>query len=76
MLSSILNSDKATTVNIAIMRAFVAIRRYALTYTELSQRLGELEIRYEDVEQALTLLMQERKDKKDWEKRERIGFKK
>ena len=76
MLSSILNSDKAITVNIAIMRAFVAIRRYALTYTELSQRLGELEIRYEDVEQALTLLMQERKDKKDWEKRERIGFKK
>lgn len=76
MLSSILNSEKAIAVNIAIMRAFVAIRRYALTYTELAQRLGELEIRFEDVEQALTLLMRERKDKKDWEKWERIGFKK
>ena len=76
MLSSVLNSDKAIAVNIAIMRAFVAIRRYALTYTELAQRLGELEIRFEDVEQALTLLMRERKDKKEWEKRERIGFKK
>ncbi len=58
------------------MRAFVAIRNYALTYTELAQRLGELEIRFEDVEQALTLMMRERKDKKEWEKRERIGFKK
>ncbi|MBK9016611.1 MAG: ORF6N domain-containing protein [Saprospiraceae bacterium] len=76
MLSSVVNSDKAIAVNIAIMRAFVAIRNYALTYTELAQRLGELEIRFEDVEQALTLLMHERKDKKEWEKRERIGFKK
>ncbi len=76
MLSSVLNSDKAIAVNIAIMRAFVAIRNYALTYTELAQRLGELEIRFEDVEKALTLLMRERKDKKDWEKRDRIGFKK
>ncbi len=76
MLSSVLNSDKAIAVDIAIMRAFVAIRNYALTYTELAQRLGELEIRFEDVEQALTLLMHERKDKKEWEKRERIGFKK
>ncbi|MCF8246375.1 MAG: ORF6N domain-containing protein [Saprospiraceae bacterium] len=76
MLSSVLNSEKAIAVNIAIMRAFVAIRRYALTYTELALRLDELEIRFEDVEQALTLLMRERKDKKEWEKRERIGFKK
>ena len=76
MLSSVLNSDKAIAVNIAIMRAFVAIRNYALTYTELAQRLGVLEIRFEDVEKALTLLMRERKEKKDWEKRDRIGFKK
>lgn len=75
MLSSVLNSELAIEVNIGIMRAFVAIRRYALTYTELSQRLTELEIRSEDFEKALTLLLQERKDEKDWEKRERIGFK-
>ncbi len=76
MLSSVLNSERAIEVNIGIMRAFVAIRRYALTYTELSQRLTELEIRSEDFEKALVLLLQDRKDKKDWEKRERIGFKK
>jgi hypothetical protein len=76
MLSSVLRSPKAIAVNIAIMRAFVAMREYAMTYTELAQRLTELEIRFEDVEQALTLLMRERKDKKDWEKRDRIGFNK
>jgi Mg-chelatase subunit ChlI len=76
MLSSVLNSERAIEVNIGIMRAFVAIRRYALTYTELSQRLTELEIRSEDFEKALVLLLQDRKDKKDWEKREWIGFKK
>ncbi len=75
MLSSVLRSQKAIAVNIAIMRAFVAMREYAMTYTELAQRLTELEIRFEDVEQALTLLMQERKGKKEWEKRDLIGFK-
>ena len=75
MLSTVLNSPKAIAVNIAIMRAFVAMREYAMTYTELAQRLGELEIRFEDVELALTLLMQERKTKKEWEKRDLIGFK-
>jgi len=35
MLSGILNSDNAIDVNIAIMRAFVMKRQYALTYKEL-----------------------------------------
>ena len=76
MLSTVLNSEKAIAVNIAIMRAFVAIRQYALTHAGLALRLDELEIRFEDVEQALTLLMKDRKSKGEWEKRERIGFKK
>jgi hypothetical protein len=32
MLSAVLNADKAIDVNIAIMRAFVFIRQYALTH--------------------------------------------
>jgi ORF6N domain len=43
MLSSVLHSDKAIDTNIAIMRAFVALRHYALTYTELAQKITELE---------------------------------
>src|ERR1035437_8607953 len=39
MLSGILTSEKAINVNIAIMRAFVMVRQYALTYKELSDKL-------------------------------------
>ena len=43
MLSSVLNSEIAIDVNITIMRAFVMIRQFALTYHELSDKLLELE---------------------------------
>src|SRR5664280_3072083 len=56
MLSGILNSDKAINVNIAIMRAFVMIRQYALTYKELTDRLKEIEGKFEDVYEAINYL--------------------
>jgi len=39
MLSSVLKSKKAIQMNIAVMRAFVMIRQFALTYHELSEKL-------------------------------------
>ncbi|MCL2131714.1 MAG: ORF6N domain-containing protein [Lentimicrobiaceae bacterium] len=39
MLSSVLNSEKAIKMNRQIMRAFVSIQQYALTYEELKQEL-------------------------------------
>jgi len=39
MLSSVLNSEYAITVNKNIMRAFVAIRQYVLNYSELKHEL-------------------------------------
>jgi hypothetical protein len=48
MLSGILNSDRAIEVNIAIMRAFVRLRELLASHAELSQRLDELESRYDD----------------------------
>jgi hypothetical protein len=39
MLSSILRSDTAIETNIRIVRAFVALRQYALGYVELKQQL-------------------------------------
>ena len=41
MLSGVLNSDSAIDVNIAIMRAFIAIRQYAIGYSELNRKLEE-----------------------------------
>ena len=43
MLSSVLKSKKAIHMNITIMRAFVMMRQFALTYHELSEKLLELE---------------------------------
>ncbi len=48
MLSSVLNSEIAIDINIAIMRAFVMMRQFALTYQELSEKLIELENEYID----------------------------
>lgn len=47
MLSGILNSDKAIRVDISIMRAFVVLRQFALTNETLTQKLKEIETRYD-----------------------------
>ena len=46
MLSSVLKGKRAIDVNIAIMRAFIALKQFALTNTELSNKLKELESTY------------------------------
>lgn len=43
MLSSVLNSTRAIQVNIAIMRAFVEIRKFLYSNDALAQKLKELE---------------------------------
>jgi len=47
MLSTVLNSERAIQVNIAIMRAFVKLRELLLTHKELAQKLEELERKYQ-----------------------------
>jgi phage regulator Rha-like protein len=43
MLSGVLRSERAVVVNIAIMRAFVELRRATASYTAIQSRLEELE---------------------------------
>ena len=45
MLSSVLNSERAVKVNIAIMRAFVKLRQTLETNRELARKFSELEKR-------------------------------
>lgn len=47
MLSSVLKSERAVQVNVEIMRAFVRMRSLLAANHELSQRLDELEQRYD-----------------------------
>ena len=45
MLSSILNSDRAISMNIAIMRAFVEVRKVLLRQNDLKEQLKEIKER-------------------------------
>lgn len=56
MLSSVLNSDRAIEVNIAIMRAFVQMRELAGSSRELTRRLDELERKYEGHDRQLLMV--------------------
>ena len=80
MLSSVLNSEKAIQVNIIIIRTFVLVRQYLLNYKELQEKIKKLEKKYNknfnDVYKVLELLLYNKQQKEDFEKRERIGFKK
>lgn len=79
MLSGILRSPKAVAVNIAIMRAFVAVRQLALANTELSDRLTQIEQRFEahasDVSEAINYLLGKDQLQTEQATRKRIGFK-
>jgi hypothetical protein len=43
MLSSVLKSERAVQVNIAIMRAFVRLRELAASHKDVLRRLDEME---------------------------------
>ncbi|MBI3583084.1 MAG: ORF6N domain-containing protein [Nitrospinae bacterium] len=47
MLSGVLNSECAIDVNVAIMRAFVKLREFAMTHKELSRKLNAMEKKYD-----------------------------
>ena len=53
MLSSALNSDRAIEVNIAIMRAFVQLRKISSSQTELARKLQEVEARLGDHDEKI-----------------------
>ena len=54
MLSSVLNSERAIEVNIAIMRAFVRLREILLTHKELAAKIEALELKYKNHDMRLS----------------------
>ena len=75
MLSSILNSDKAIEINIAIMRTFVTIRQFTLSYAELKTRIEEIENQFPDIYKALNYLVDKDNNPKTTTERNKIGYK-
>ncbi len=79
MLSGILKSKKAIEVNISIMRAFVFLRTYALTHKDLTEKLNDLEKKYnkqfKDVYEAIGYLIDKDKVIEKQKTRKQIGYK-
>jgi hypothetical protein len=79
MLANILKSKKARQTSIAIVRAFIALKQFALNYKEISDKLKELENKYNkqfnDVYEAINYLLQKDKQETNQKERKRIGFK-
>ncbi len=70
-------------MNIAIMRAFVEIRRVLIQESDLreqlkqiKERIGEHDTQLNQLYDAMENLLDENVAQKKWEERERIGFKK
>jgi hypothetical protein len=72
MLSGVLNSHRAVQVNIAIMRAFVRMRRMLVSHEELARKVAAIERKYDSqfrvVFDAIRALMEPKTP------RQRIGF--
>ena len=75
MLSSVLNNDKAIDINIAIMRTFVTIRQFTLSYAELKTRIEEIENQFPDIYKALNYLVDKDNTATKPEERNKIGYK-
>ncbi len=83
MLSGIVNSSKAIAMNIAIMRAFVEIRRivqrqndFTEQLNEIKQRLGNHDAQLSEIYDAIENILDENVAKRKWDDRDKIGFKK
>ena len=77
MLSSVLNSERAVQVNIAIMRAFVKLREILTTHRDLAEKIAELERKYrqhDDKIQAVFDAIRELIEPPQVSPKRRIGF--
>ncbi len=82
MLSGIIHSKRAIQMNIAIMRAFVELRKVLLLKSdfkvqldEIKERLGGHDVQLTQIYEAIENILDENAAKTKWDNRTRIGFK-
>ena len=87
MLASVLKSPTARKMNIAIVKAFIAMRKMVIQYAAVLKAVDDLRERidghdaqlnqiYDALENMLDKKAVEENRQKEWDERERIGFKK
>ncbi len=86
MLASVLKSPIARKMNIAIVRAFIALRKFAIQYKDTLEQLDGLREKigahdahlnqiYEALENTLDKKVDEEMKLEAWKNRKQIGFK-
>jgi hypothetical protein len=58
MLSSVLSSDRAVDVNIAVMRAFVLMRKTLSSQAALLKKLQEIDVRLEEHDESIVSIFE------------------
>ena len=80
MLSAVLNSEYAVRISVKIMRAFVALRQWALNHQEISERLNTMEKqfgqKFNDIDQVLNYLIKKDQQQTQQTARKQVGYKK
>ncbi len=81
MLASVLNSTSAITMSIAIVRAFVIIKKTILDFSSITEqiellktRMGEHDDQLQSIYDTIENLLDQKIEVQKWEERERIGF--
>ena len=79
MLASVLKSDIAVQISISIIRAFVLMRQHLSDYKELQEKINQLQentnMQFNDIYQALNVLLDKDKQDTNQKERKRIGYK-
>ena len=86
MLASVLKSPVARKMNIAIARAFIALRKFAIRYKDileqpngLKEKIGSHDARLNQIYEALENMLEKKSEEEikleNWNNRKRIGFK-
>ena len=83
MLASVLRSEKAVKMSIEVVRAFIALKQFALRQNsvdaklqQIEDRVGEHDVQLNAIYDAIENLLDEKVAQRKWQDRERIGFKK
>ncbi len=81
-VSSVLNSERAISVNIQIIRVFTRMRKMIESHKEILKKLEMLEKKDIELDEKVTLIFeylkqleQSKQEEEDFQQRKRIGFK-
>jgi hypothetical protein len=79
MLASILRSDTAIKMNIAIVEAFIALKEFAITYKELAEKLNRMDSQnqeqFKEIYTAISYLLDKDHQEVGQKNRKPIGYK-